>query len=85
MNSTRKQVANIIHRCRTVIAEGKGKDLPPVDAALSTIAELILDRVKSENPNDKVLESVKLDKHMTWTTLLAAMEMIHAALPQSSE
>ena len=56
-----------------------------MDAALSTIAELILDRVKSENPNDKVLESVKLDIHMTWTTLLTAMEMIHAALPQSSE
>ena len=66
-----------------MIATGKGKDLPPVDAPISTVAAVILEQAKAEYPNDKVLDAVKLDAHITWTTLLAAMETIHRALPPS--
>jgi hypothetical protein len=80
MSATRRQVAGIISTCKTVIAAGKGNDLPPVDAAVSTIAAVILEQVKSEYPNNKVLESVKLEKNISWTALLAAMETLYGTL-----
>jgi hypothetical protein len=81
MSSTRRQVAGIISTCKTVIAAGKGKDLPPVDGPISTVGAVILEQAKAEHPNDKVLGAVKLDAHVTWTTLLAAMETIRRTLP----
>jgi hypothetical protein len=80
MSSTRRQVAGVISTCKTVIAAGKGKELPPVDASVSTIAAVILEQVKSEYPNDKVLETVKLEQNISWTALLAAMQTIYGAL-----
>ena len=80
MSATRRQVAGIISTCKTVIAAGKGKDLPPVDPPLSTIAAVILEQVRSEFPNNKVLDSVKLEKNISWTALLAAMETLYGTL-----
>jgi hypothetical protein len=80
MSSTRRQVAGIIGTCKTVIAAGKGKELPPVDASVSTIAAVILEQVKAEYPNDKVLESLKLEQNISWTSLLAAMQTVYGAL-----
>ena len=59
MSSIRRQVAGVISTCKTVIAAGKGNDPPPVDHAVSTIAAIILEQVKAEYPNDKVLHSLK--------------------------
>jgi len=80
MSATRRQVAGIISTCKTVIAAGKGSDLPPVDADVSTIAAVILEQVKGEYPDNKVLESVKLEKNISWTALLAAMETLYGTL-----
>ena len=80
MSSTRRQVAGIISTCKTVIAAAKGKDLPPVDASVSTIAAVLLEQAKVEHPNDKVLESVKLERDFSWSALLAAMEMVYRTL-----
>ena len=73
-------MAGIISTCKTVIAAAKGKDLPPVDPTVSTIAAVILEQTKAEHPNDKVLESVKLERNISWTALLAAMEMVYRTL-----
>ena len=80
MSSTRRQVAGIISTCKTVITAAKGKALPPVDASVSTIAAVLLEQAKVEHPNDKVLESVKLERDFSWSALLAAMEMVYRTL-----
>ena len=81
MSVTRRQVAGIIDTCKTVIAAGQGKYLPRVDATTSTVAAVILEQAKAEHPNNKALEAVKLEAHITWTELLAAMEMVYSTLP----
>jgi hypothetical protein len=80
VSSIRRQVAGIISTCKTVIAAGKGSDLPPLDAAISTIAAVILEQVKAEYPNDKVLQSVKLGQNPSWTALLAGMQTLYSTL-----
>ena len=80
MSSTRRQVAGIISTCKTVISAAKGKDLPTVDPTVSTIAAVILEQAKAEHPNDKVLQSVKLERDLSWTALLAAMETVYRTM-----
>ena len=80
MSAIRRQVAGIISTCKTVIAAAKGKDLPPVDPTVSTIAAVILEQAKAEYPNDKVLQSVKLGQNVSWMALLAAMQTLYSTL-----
>jgi hypothetical protein len=80
VSSIRRQVAGIISTCKTVISAGKGKDLPPVDPTISTIATAILEQVKTEYPNDKGLQSVKLGQNISWMALLAAMQTLYSTL-----
>ena len=47
---------------------------------MSTISAVILEQVKAEYPDDKVLQSVKLERNISWTALLAAMQTLYSTL-----
>jgi len=81
MSVTRRHVAGIINTCKTVIASRRGTHLPRVDATISTVAAVILERAKAEYPNDKVLETLKIEAHITWTQLLVVMNLVYSTLP----
>jgi hypothetical protein len=83
MSSLRQQVAGVINTCKTVIAAGKGKELPGVDATTVSIAMAIIEQAKAEQPLDKVLAAVKLEPYISWTAVLTAMETVQGTLPPS--
>ena len=51
-----------------------------MDPAVSTIAAVILEQVKAEYPDDKVLQSVKLGQNISWPALLAGMQTLYSTL-----
>lgn len=84
MSNVRAQANAIINTCKAVMA-GKSKDASTswgVDKNTYEIATAIIAAAKSEVPDDKILQAVKMENVVSWTGLLSMMETVVASLPQ---
>ena len=80
LRNLRAQVRGLIETCETVMS-AKGKQLPPVDETTLGIAQAILSEAKAQVPGDKVLAGVTIALPVSWTSLLAAMQLVQETLP----
>jgi hypothetical protein len=87
ITALRQQVNGLIETCESALKGRKKEDLPFVDTTTARVAIAILKEAKEKAPGDTILAAVTLpepDKPMTlwsWTGILAAMNVVKAALP----
>jgi len=83
MHQLREQVLGLIDTCKSVLA-GKSKEgTAQIDETAQKIAQAILTEAKGYLPDNKVLQAVSLAPPISWTALLAAMEIVIRTLPIS--
>ncbi len=70
----------MIETCKTALAM-PAKDKPDLDNNTMAVARALLEKAKSDVPNDKILAAATLDGPLSWMAILSAMETVHRSLP----
>jgi hypothetical protein len=79
----RQQVLGLIDTCKAVLAGKSKEDTKQIDETTQKIAQAVLQEAKLYVSEDKILQAVSLAPPISWTSLLAAMEIIVRTLPIS--
>ncbi len=76
--SVRKQAVGLIATCNTVLEGPSAQSVP--DPRITALAVRILEGAKGEVVNDKILNSIEIEKG-SWPVILSAMHAVLQALP----